>query len=401
MAKASRLVTAPGCGAPTTLLKGITDHADQFHGAHVYGGLLLGEGDFLQAAAAGRIRYATWHPTPVLQPAVAAGTVGFYPVRGSRVPALVRSLAPDVALIRVSPPDRFGFCSLGPSVSYVVDLIKAARCVIAEVDPDWPVISCGAMVDARSIDILVDAQEPPVEYAPAEPSEISRRISENIIPLIPEQPLLQIGIGSIPESLLAGLQAQGIGDLRFVGMAVDGLADLYDAGLIATDELWPHPPVSAAEFMGTRRLMSFANGNPCVGGFPTSVGISARALGLRDRLVSIISAFEVDVLGQVSGERLGSRQLSGVGGSVDFVDASLQSRAGTNIVALPSTASRAARSRIVGSLTEGATVSITRASVDFVVTENGVADLRFGSEAERRDSLMKIAGEGLFDDCQN
>jgi 4-hydroxybutyrate CoA-transferase len=280
-----RLVASPGCGAPTTLLRAIGEHPEAIEGSHLYSGMLLGDYPFADAVRAGTIRYGTWHVMAPVRDLVRDGTVAYFPVRGSQVPRLIERLGIDVALVRVSPPDRHGYCSLGPSVSYVLGAIRHARLVVAELDDDVPRVHGEGNVHVSELDVCVAATEPAAEYRRAEPDDVSRAIAHNIIGLLPQEPVLQIGIGSIPEALIDELIAQRIGGVRFVGMAVDGIVDLHDAGLLAREPLWPHPPVLAAELMGTRRLMDFADGNPAVGVYSTAVGIDARALSRVDGLV--------------------------------------------------------------------------------------------------------------------
>jgi 4-hydroxybutyrate CoA-transferase len=393
-----RIAIAPGCGAPTTLLAAIGAAPEAIRGGALYSGMLLGEYPFLDAVRERILSYATWHVMPPVADLVADGRVGFYPVRASQVPALLRRLDIDVLLLRVSPPDRHGFCNLGPSVSYPVGLIRHASLVLAEVDDRVPRIHGEGNVHVSELDVFVPATQPAAEYRRAQPNDVSRAIAKHILTLLPDAPTLQIGIGGIPEALVDSLLEHRIGGLRFVGMAIDGFADLHDAGLLNVARLWPDPPVSAAEFMGSRRLMDFADANPCAGGFSTRHGISAAALGSVQRLVSVNSAIEVDQWGQVSAERLGGRQVSGVGGSTDFVEAAMLSPGGVRIVALPAATLRGPTSRIVPRFRDPAPVNLTRSSVEYVVTQYGIADLAAASERERAEALAAIADPAHADE---
>jgi len=265
--KERTIVASPGCGAPTTLLAGIGDHAAAIAGSRLYSGLLLGEYAFLPALDEGIISYGTWHVMPAVRRLVASGTVPFYPVRASQVPALLGQLGIDTALIRVTPPDKHGFCNLGPSVSYPIGAVKLAQLVVAEIDETMPRVHGEADVHISEIDLAVESTTPMPEYRRAESDEVSTAIARHILELLPTSPTLQIGIGSIPEALLDELCASGVQDVRFAGMAVDGMADLYDCGVLAKGPLHPYPPIVAAELMGSRRLMEFADANPVLGNY--------------------------------------------------------------------------------------------------------------------------------------
>jgi 4-hydroxybutyrate CoA-transferase len=354
-------------------------------------GLLLGDYPFLLAAEQGIMSYCTWHVTPAVRKLVADGTVPFYPVRASQVMSLITHLGVDVALIRVTPPDGNGFCSLGPSVSYPLPAVRQATLVIAELDDTLPRTRGEGSIHVSKIDMAVESSSPMPEYPRAGTDELSRAIAHHILPLLPVDPTLQIGIGSIPEALVEALLEEGVPNLRFAGMAIDAMADLHDAGLLAVDGFVPYPPIMAAELMGTRRLMDFAHENPLLGVYSTPLGITASNLSRFDRFVSINSAIEIDRGGQVNAEWVAERQLSGVGGSVDFTESALLSVGGIRIIAMASTNVRDASSKIVHALGREVPVTVPRHSVDYVVTEYGAARLGFASTRERAELLASIA----------
>jgi 4-hydroxybutyrate CoA-transferase len=386
------ILSAPGCGTPVTVLAALGEHAEELDKPELYSGLLLCDYPFLDAVHAGKLRYGTWHVMPPVRRMVADGSVPFFPVRGSQVPALVRHLGVGVVVIRASPPDRFGFCSMGPSVSYPYLALGHARLVVAEIDPELPRTRGQGAIHVDDIDLAIESGVPTPLYERSAPDDVSRKIAEHIIPLLPEAPTLQIGIGAIPEALLEGLRVHGVGELRFAGMATDGMVDLHEAGLLERRNLFPYPPILAAELMGTRRLLDFAHENPMLGVYSTQIGITATSLSQIDRFVSIQSAIEIDALGQVNSEWVpGVGQLTGAGGSVDFLEAALHSEGGVRILAMPASNVRDASPKIVATLGDGAPVTIGRHSVDHVVTEHGVASLGFLPADERVRALVAIA----------
>jgi 4-hydroxybutyrate CoA-transferase len=385
------MVASPGCGAPSTLLQAIADDPDEVAGGTLLSGLLLGDYVFLDAVRAGTLRYGTWHVMPQIREMVADGTVPFFPVRASQVPAMLTDFGVNTALVRLSPPDRHGFCSLGPSVSYPLLAIRAADLVVAEIDESVPRTHGESAVHVSEIDVAIASELPMPEYPRAKADEVSRTIARNIIPLLPANPTIQIGIGSIPEALLDELQAHEIRNLRFAGMGIDGMADLHEAGLLAHDSFVPFPPLMCAELMGTQRLMSFAADNPILGMYSTPFSINAHRLAEIPNFASINSAIEIDLRGQINAEWTRDQQLSGVGGSIDFVEAAIHSDGGVRIIAMRSATARNVANKIVGALATETPVTVPRHSVDYVVTENGVARLAFASVRERAQLLASVA----------
>jgi 4-hydroxybutyrate CoA-transferase len=389
--RGARAVASPGCGTPGTLLDIIGVHSEKLQGLSLFSGLLLSDYPFVAAVDAGHISYGTWHVMPPVRRLVADGKVGFYPVRASQVPRLLDDLAIDTALVRVSPPDRHGFCSLGPSVSYPRGAIRRARTVIAEVDPSVPRTRGESDVHVDEIDLAIDSQIPMPEYRRAAGDEVSQAIARHLVELLPRRPTIQIGIGSIPEAFVDQLLAERIGELRFAGMATDGMADLFDAGLLDVELRHGYPAIMSAELMGSRRLMDFADDNPALGAYTTERGITASSLWEMDRFVTINSALEIDLTGQVAAEAMHGKQISGVGGSIDFTESALHSPGGLRIIALASSDMRRNTSKIVEELASGTPVTLPRHSVDWVVTEYGSVELGNRSLADRAVALRSIS----------
>jgi acyl-CoA hydrolase len=254
------------------------------------------------------------------------------------------------------------------------------------------------MVHVSDLDALVESTEPLAVYQAATPNPVSRAIARHILELLPERPLLQLGIGAVPEALVTALGEAGLSDLRFTGMASDGMVELNDRGLLDRRHLDGLPPISAPDLLGTELLMRWADDNPAVGVYPSSFAQNPIALAARDRLISINSAVEVDLAGQVNSERVRGRQISGIGGSLDFFEGASHSRGGMRVIALPATSSDGAISRIVPRLGEGSTVTIPSSLVDVVVTEHGVAHLEGMSTKERATALAAIAAPECRDE---
>jgi 4-hydroxybutyrate CoA-transferase len=353
-------------------------------------GLQLGDYPFLDAVERGALRFDTWHVHGPARRGFEEGWVGHVPCRASEVPRLLRTWGTDTAFVRLSPPDRNGYLSLGPSVSYPLPALLGASTVIAEIDPTLPRTHGQSYVHRSQLTALVDSDEPAPEYPAAIPDEISIRIAERILQLLPREPVLQVGIGSIPEALVSALPRADLGAVRFAGMATDAMVPLFDSGTLRPSVTVPDPAILAVELMGTRRLLDAAHDHPAIGVYPSTVAHTPTVLAQLDRFVSINSAIEVDLGGQVNAEMLRGRQVSSVGGAYDFVEAGLASSGGLRITALPATAARGQVSRIVPRLPD-AVATIPRHAADLVVTEHGVADLRGRTLRERAEALIAIA----------
>lgn len=386
----STIVAAPGCGTPETLLTALGNQAHVLDSPTLCSGLQLGSYPFLEATAGGHLPYRTWHPYGPARAALHPGRVDYVPARASAIPDLLDVWETRVALVRVSPPDRNGWCSLGPSASYVRHAVERAEVVLAEVDPTTPRTLGHSMVHVSRITALVEADTPACSFPAARRDATSDRVAAHVLDLLPAEPTLQLGIGAVPEALTAFLAESDLRGVRFVGMGNDAMVALVESGVCRATDVAPRPVIAAAELMGTRTLMDFADQNPAVVMLDSRESHAPRALARLPRLVAINSAIEVDLAGQVNAELVGGRQVSGIGGSADFVEAGFGSPGGLSVVAMPSTTPDGRHSRIVAALSADV-VSLARHTPDVVVTEHGAAWLRGRTVQERREALVAIA----------
>ena len=381
-----RVLIPPGCGEPQALLRALCERANRFRGLTLVSGLLLTDYPFLDPKHADHFRYLTTHVMPGSRQAVAEGRAEYVPMRLFDAPAVFGKGGPlrvDAVLLQVSPPDRDGRVSLGPSTSNPLPLAKQADLVIAQVNPRCPRTRGNSSLSLEEIDCLIEREEELAEYRAPRVGKAERQIAEHIVPLIPKGATLQIGIGNVPEALLQGLP-KGL-DLSLAGMAVDTMVDLVEQGIVTG-------PWRAIELMGTRRLFDFAHENPRLEMQDSLFGHNPLWLGKIPRFVSVNSAVEVDLSGQVNAESLGEEQISGLGGQFDFVEASYWSEGGFSIFAFPSTSGKGGEfSRIVKQLKPGSKVSTPRYFTRCVVTEYGVADLWGKTLKERAEALIRIA----------
>ncbi len=320
--------------------------------------------------------------------AINSGESSYIPVfLGETSNLFRRGILPlDVALIQVSPPDKHGFCSLGVSVDCSRAAVQAAKFVIAQVNPNMPRTHGDGVIHVDKIDAFVDGDEPLHEVPPPQYGDVERAIGRYCAELIEDGATLQMGIGAIPDAVLAAL-----GGHKNLGihteMFSDGAIDLIESGVINGLNKRSHPGKVVATFvMGTRRLYDFIDDNPQVAMLDVGYTNDTAVIRRNPKVTAINSAIEVDLTGQVCADSIGTRQYSGVGGQMDFIRGASLSEGGKPIIALPSV-TRRGESRLVSYLKPGAGVVSTRAHVHYVVTEWGVANL-YGQNLQARARLL-------------
>jgi acyl-CoA hydrolase/GNAT superfamily N-acetyltransferase len=328
-----------------------------------------------------------------IREAIAEGRGDYTPCFISDVPRLFNenSLPLDAALIMVSPPDEYGYCSLGVSVDIVSAAVKAAKYVIAQINPKMPRTNGHSFVHVNQIHSWINAeQELPQIIAPIMDRR-TEQIGQYVSMLIDNGATLQIGIGKIPEAVLTYL-----GNHKDLGihseMISDGVIDLMLKGVINNRRKTYHKGKAVVTFcIGSQKLYDFVDGNPHIEFYPSEHVNSPVKIAKNDNMVSINSAIEVDLTGQVVSDSIGYQFYSGIGGQVDFVRGASLSKGGKAIIALPSTTKDGKTSRIVAHITEGGGVVTSRGHVAFVVTEFGIASLQGKSIRERALELIRIA----------
>ena len=388
-----KVLLAPGCGDPTSLLEEIMRQADRLAPLTLMGGLRLDDYPFGASAYAGKLRFATWHTSPRLRDAEARGDVDFIPARYFDTVTLFAAggpWAPDAVLVHTSPTDAAGYLSLGVSVSYVLPAARRAPLVVAQVNPRMPRTGGNAFLHRSQIDVWTEVDRPLLEYPPAPVGEVERRVAAHVASLVPDGATIQIGVGSIPQAIM-----EAFGDKRDLGvhsLLVDHMLPLVESGVITNRRKRLHPGrMDVAEIMGTARLFAWSHDNPVINMEPSDVVHDPQVIGTLGDFVSVNSALEVDLLGQVNAESVDGRQVTGIGGQFDFVLGAARAAGGRSIIALPSTAANGARSRIVRRLGQGARVTTPRFVTDYVVTEYGVARLRGQSDTGRERELIRVA----------
>src|ERR1700730_12742573 len=332
-------------------------------------------------------------PSPRLAEAAAGGDLDFVPARylaPVRLFAAGGPWAPDAVIVHTAPPDRGGHLSLGVSVSFALPAARRAPLVIAQVNARMPRTLGNAFLHRSQVDVWTAVDEPLRGYPPTPVDDVERRIAAHVAELIPDGATLQVGVGSIPQAVMEALG--GKKDLGVHSLLVDHMLPLVRRGVITNARKRLHPGrMDVGEIMGTAALFEWAHENPAVNMEPSDVAHDPQVVGTLGDFVSVNSALEVDLVGQVNAESVDGRQGTGIGGQFDFVLGATRATGGRSIIALPATAARGSRSRIVARLGAGARVTTPRFLTDYVVTEHGGAALRGKSDAGRAMALLRIA----------
>ncbi len=378
--------------APQQLIAALTARAGELRAVEIVHLHTEGPAPYAAPEVAGSFHVNALFVGKNVRDAVARGQADYVPIFLSEVPRLLRSgaLPLDVALIHVSPPDRHGFCSLGTSVDATRAAVQAARTVIAQVNPRMPRSHGDGLLHVDDIDVAVAVDEPILEVTPVSLSEAERTIGYFVASLVEDGATLQLGIGAIPDAVLAALE--GHRDLGIHSeMFSDGVVDLIERGVVTNARKRNHPGKTVASFvMGSQRLYDFIDDNPSVLLLDVEYVNDTAVIRRNPRVTAINSAIEVDLTGQVCADSIGTILYSGVGGQLDFIRGASLSEGGKPVIALPSVTSRG-ESRIVPFLKQGAGVVTTRAHVHYVVTEHGVAGLYGKNLRQRAKALIEIA----------
>ncbi len=316
--------------------------------------------------------------------------VEYIPIHLSEIPkALSTKYKPDITLVQVTPPNSSGFCSLGAAVEYNKAAVKSAKIVVAQANRKMP-FTCGdSCIHISEIDYIVEEDQDLVQIPSTLPKEVESQIGENVSSLIDNGSTIQVGIGRVPDAVMLALRSKS--DLGIhSGVLTESMLNLIESGVVTgIKKSIDSRKVVTGQLLGTDRLYEFSNCNPVIEVHPTTYTHNSSIIRGLYKFVSINSALEIDLTGQINSEFIEGKQISSVGGQVDFARIARLSPKGKSIIAMPSTVQN--KSKIVPHLSEDAPVSIARTDVDFVVTEFGVADLRYLSLKQRALKLINIA----------
>jgi acyl-CoA hydrolase len=321
------------------------------------------------------------------------GRADYVPIFLSEIPKLLRSGRQkiNVALIQVSAPDLHGNCSLGVSVEATKSACDVADTIIAHINPSMPRTHGESFISLKDIDYAYTEDIPLTSIEPRPSSPTQSRIGELVASLVEDGDCLQMGIGAIPDAALTNMH-----HLKHLGvhteMFTDGLLPLLEAGIVDNSLKAVRRGRTVTGFtIGSADVYRFVDDNPMVLFLDIEYVNNPMVISRNKQVTSINSALQIDLGGQVVADSIGNQIYSGVGGQVDFVLGAHFSEKGKSIIAMPSTAASGKVSRLVSTLTPGAGVVTTRANVDYIVTEYGIASLRGRSLTERAKDLIAIA----------
>ncbi len=397
--RGSRVFIGTGCGEPQHLIRTmVRDMAMQ--DILIYQMLSSTLADYVDDPTfLRRFSLKLFFVGKAMRQAAFEGKIDYIPSYLSQIPRSFYSqrIGLDAALIQVSPPDKFGYCSLGVSVDITRSGMDSARLVIAQVNPRMPKTWGDSFVHVDDIDLFVLHEEPIVEtlndsfIADTRKDEVSRRIGLYVSQLVENGATLQIGFGYLPNVILQYLDKKK--DLGVhTQLITDGLLPLLEKKVITNKKKTLIPGrIVASLCMGSERIYRYVDNNPMFYFRSSEYVNDPTVIARNDNLVSISSALEVDLTGQVASDSMGNLFYSGIGDQVDYLRGSAMSKGGFSIIALPSTAKKGSVSRIVPQLSAGAGVATTRADVFFVVTEYGIASLQGKSIYQRVMELAQIA----------
>lgn len=403
MVKSKMVIGAAMAAAqPQGLLSLLGSRRDEVENARVFSALLLKDYSFFSdPSMKDHFLLESWFYGPYERKAHDLGTVSLIPSHG-RDWGWRKALfdPPDIFWGTAAPMDHHGYFSLSLGVGYEKVLLEKAKVVVLEVNPKLPRTYGDTHVHINEVDFIAELEAPLLEATPVEPSKEDMRIGEYIADLIEDGSTIQLGIGGIPNAIARCLEKKK--DLGVhTEMFTDGMVDLVEQGVITgrRKTLWKNKMVGNFA-MGTKKLYDFLDENLAVEFQQGRVTNDPYVLGKNHKMVSVNTALQIDLTGQVASESIGPVQYSGTGGQVDTSIGAQMSCGGKSFIAIHSTAKGGTISTISAQLPLGAKVTLGRSDVDYVVTEFGVAHLKARSIRERVKQLIAIAHPDFREDLR-
>lgn len=392
-----RIFIGTGCGEPQYLVRALINyvqsHPKAFFDAEVLQVWNLGVSPYADEKFKDNFRYNSFFIGENTRDAVNKGIADYTPIFLSAVPDLFRRkhIPVDVALIQTSLPDGHGYISLGISVDIVKAAVENASLVIAQSNSNMPRVHGDTFIHIKDVDFIVPCDEPLLEFEASVPDEIAEKIGKYVSQIIQDGDTIQVGYGSIPNSILSHLYNK-----KHLGvhteLLTDGIVELMKRGVADNSLKELNRGKTVAAFcMGRKETYEYIHDNPGVEFRPVDYTNNPLTIARNKNVTAINSALEIDLTGQATAESIGKFFFSGIGGQADFMRGAILSQGGKTILALQSTAENDTVSRIVPFLKEGAGATLTRGDVHYVVTEYGIAYLHGKNIRERAMDLIAIA----------
>jgi len=389
----NRVFIDSGCSEPQLMTSELIKQSEKLIDTEILHFLTIGPEKYFKDKAEDLFRHNAFFIGKTLREEINKGQADYTPIYASEIPSLILTGRKhiDVALIQVSPPDPYGFCSLGINVDIAKPIAQSSFITIVEINPQMPRTLGNSFIHMKEIDHFVYNNTPLLEFHFDEPDEVAEKIGRNLANLIENKSTIHVGFGDLPNAALKYLT-----DKKHLGMhshyITDNIIPLIEGGILTCRKKNFHPEKIITSFaLGTKKLYDFVDNNPFIEFYPSDYICNPRYIGMNKNLVSINSARQIDLTGQVNAATEGYGFYSGLGETIDFMRGAAFSKGGKPIIIMPSTSRDGKKSRILPHLDEGAGIMLSRGDTHYVVTEWGVAYLHGKAIRERVLELICIA----------
>jgi len=389
----NRVFIHSACSEPQALTTELIHASEQLYDTEIIHFLTIFPEKYFTDKAEDLFRHNAFFIGKTLREEINKGQADYTPILASEIPSLFLSGRKncDVALIQVTPPDRYGFCSFGINVDMAKPIAQSAYLTIAEINPQMPRTLGNSFIHMKEIKYFVYNDVPLLEFNFKDKVDNVEQIGKKVANLIENKSTIHIGNGYLPNACLKYLMNKK--DLGIHSHYItDNIIPLIEGGVLTCRKKNFHPEkILTSMALGTKKLYEFVNNNPFIEFYPTDYVCNPKYIGMNKKMVSINQALQIDLTGQVNTSSKGYNFYSGIGDTVDFMRGAAFSKGGKPIIVLPSTRKSDTISTIVPHLDEGAGVILSRADIHYVVTEWGVAYLHGKTIRERVLELICIA----------
>ncbi|MCC2878418.1 4-hydroxybutyrate CoA-transferase [Lachnoclostridium pacaense] len=388
---------------PPALVEALVNRADELNGVEIIHGMSPGPNAYVAPEYEGIFHHTSLFIGPKTRKAYAEKRIDY--IGGttfSRWPDLFAKnpdLNPHWAFIQVSEPDEEGMCSFGNACCFSEPAARTADRIIAQINPKMPTLG-GKKISLDKIDYIVPAESGLYTIGRAEIDARTQTIADYVAELVEDGATIQLGIGALPDAIARNLM--GKKDLGVHSETLtEAMMELVQAGVINNSKKTLNPGICiGAQAAGSEKFYEFIDHHPLFAVYPVDYVNDPYVVGQNYKQTSINSCMEVDLKGQVNSETVGGRQYSGIGGQLDHVRGAQLSEGGKSILALNSTARQDTISKIVPYFAPGNVTTISRYDVHYIVTEYGVADLKYKTERQRALALISIAHPKFRDELK-
>ena len=388
---------------PPALVEALVNRADELKGVEIIHGMSPGPNAYVAPEYQGIFHHTSLFIGPKTRKAYAEKRIDY--IGGttfSRWPDLFAKnpdLNPHWAFIQVSEPDEEGMCSFGNACCFSEPAARTADRIIAQINPKMPTLG-GKKISLDKIDYIVPAESGLYTIGRAEIDARTQTIADYVAELVEDGATIQLGIGALPDAI-----ARNLMDKKDLGVhsetLTEAMMELVQAGVINNSKKTLNPGICiGAQAAGSEKFYEFIDHHPLFAVYPVDYVNNPYVVGQNYKHTSINSCMEVDLKGQVNSETVGGRQYSGIGGQLDHVRGAQLSEGGKSILALNSTAKQDTISKIVPYFAPGNVTTISRYDVHYIVTEYGVADLKYKTERQRALALISIAHPKFRDELK-